>query len=159
MNTRIWLIYIGIFTLYSCDTIIVKKESREAILKEKWKEIDKNEVGEPPLFTSCENMSQEKLQECFNSIIIDHIGSFITEKTILVKENISDTIWLSLLIDKKGDIILEDFQIPEYLKKQVPDFKDLIDKGINTLPALKPAHKRGYPTNAKYRLPIILRSN
>ncbi|MHA7058794.1 hypothetical protein ACWGOQ_0016335 [Aquimarina sp. M1] len=150
-------IYLLIFTFFSCDSFIVKKENQEKVLEEKWNEIDKNQVDEPPLFEACEHMSEEEQKSCFQETINKHISKHLADHTITVKEAINDTVWVPILITKNSEIILEDFSVPEMIQSQIPDFRVLIQESIQSLPRVDAAHTRGTPTSARYKLPVVIK--
>ncbi|WP_378179049.1 hypothetical protein [Aquimarina sp. SS2-1] len=159
MTKRFYFIYVLIFTFCSCDHLIVKKENQEEVLKEKWNEIDKNQVDEPPLFEACKHASEEEQKNCFQNLINKHISNHLTDHTITVTESINDTIWVPLLITKEGDIVLEDFLVPDIITSQIPDFKDILEESIDQLPEVEPAHTRSTPVNTRYKLPLVIRIN
>ncbi|WP_108804954.1 hypothetical protein [Aquimarina sp. Aq107] len=159
MIKRFYYISVLIFTLFSCDNLVIKKENQEQVLKEKWNEIDKNQVEEPPLFDDCKHLSGEEMERCFHNTINEQIGNYLQDQTIKVKEPINDTIWVPLLITKNGDIILEDFLVPDIITSQIPDFKNIIEESIDNLPDVEPAHTRSTPVNTRYKLPLVIRIN
>ncbi|MFD2563125.1 hypothetical protein [Aquimarina rubra] len=159
MIKRSYYIFVLVFTLFSCDNLIVKKENQEEVLQEKWKEIDKNQVDEPPLFEACKQASEEEQKRCFQETINKHIGDYLSDHTITVQEAINDTVWVPLLITKEGDIILEDFLVPDIITSQIPDFKDILEESIEQLPDIEPAHTRSTPVNTRYKLPLVIRIN
>ncbi|WP_298545506.1 hypothetical protein [uncultured Aquimarina sp.] len=159
MIKRVYYIFILIFTVYSCDDLVVKKENHEQVLKEKWSEIDKNQVDEPPLFKACNHVSEDELELCFQRTINEQVGDYLANQTITVKQAINDTIWIPLLITKDGEIKLEDFSIPNIIASQIPDFKNILEESIDNLPEVEPAHTRSTPVTARYKLPIVIRVN
>jgi len=145
------------FTLFSCDYFVLKKETKEEIIREELNKLNRNEVEQPPLFEVCKKMSEEDLESCFQNTIVLHIHDYLTKETIKVAHPINDTIWVPLLITKNGEIILENFTLPSAIKKQIPNLLDILEKGVNTLPKVEPAHTRSTPVNARYKLPIVIR--
>jgi len=158
MIKKVYHILTLAFLLYSCDNLITKKENKEQVLKEKWSEIDKNQVDKPPLFETCIHESEE-LDNCFHQTIIDHIKAKIVDTKISVTEPVNDTIWIPLLIDKKGNISLEDFTVPEIINAQIPNFENILTKSIRTLPKADPAIVRSTPTTSRYKLPLVIHMN
>jgi len=156
---RIKYLFIITLILYSCDNLIAKKEKQEDLLKEKWSTIDTTKVEEPPLFEQCKHDSGEDLQNCFHKTIRDHIGDYLSEHTITIKETINDTIWVPILITKNDEIVLENFVVPNMIQIQIPDFKDILEESIQSLPKVEAAHTRGVPVNARYKLPLVININ
>ncbi len=135
---------------------MLKKENKEEILKEEWNKLNQNEVEEPPLFEVCKNKTEEEQKKCFYSTISNHIQNHLANHTFIVKEAINDTVWVPLTITKDNEIVIEDFDIPDIITTQIPDFRNILKQGISTLPQIEAAHIRSTPTSAKYRLPIVI---
>ncbi|WP_298310637.1 hypothetical protein [uncultured Aquimarina sp.] len=159
MIKRVYYISILIFTVCSCDNLIVKKENSEQVLEQMWSEIDKNQVDEPPLFKACRHVSEDELELCFQRTINEQVGDYLANHTITVKQAINDTVWIPLLITKDGEIKLEDFLIPDIIASQVPDFRDILEESIDNLPEIEPAHTRSTPVTTRYKLPLVIRIN
>ncbi|MBQ0734324.1 hypothetical protein [Aquimarina celericrescens] len=157
MVKKLWYICIIIFTLYSCDNFVLKKEHKEEIIKEGLDKLSWNEVEQPPLFEICEEKSEEELEQCFQQTIIKYFYDYLSKQKININTSVSDTIWIPLLITKKSQIIIEDFELPDPIASQIPNLKDLLEEGINTLPEVEPAHTRGTPVTARYQLPLVIR--
>ncbi|WP_343909594.1 hypothetical protein [Aquimarina litoralis] len=158
MIKRVYYIYVFIFLSFSCDKLLVKKENQEDVFREKWSEIDKNQVDKPPFFETCIN-EPEEIDDCFHKTIINHIKSEIAGTKISVTTSINDTIWIPLLVDKRGKINLEEFTIPELITEQIPNFEDILIKSIKTLPKADPAIVRSTPVTSRYKLPLVIHMN
>ncbi|WP_299224087.1 hypothetical protein [uncultured Aquimarina sp.] len=158
MIKRVYYIFILIFTVYSCDNFVVKKDNQEEVLKEKWGEIDKNQVDKPPSFDACIDEPEES-DICFQNIITKHIKTYLANHIISVKESINDTIWVPLLITKDKEIILEDFVVPEIIASQVDNFESILAESIKSLPSIKPAIVRSATVTTRYKLPIVIHVN
>ncbi len=142
--------------VFSCKDFVLKKESKDDIIEEGLKKLNRNEVEQPPLFAACKYKAVEELEQCFQNTITKHIYNYLAKHTITVKEPINDTIWVPLLITNQGKIILEDFELPPSIKVHIPDLKDSLKKSIASLPEVKPAHTRSTPVNTLYKLPLVL---
>ncbi|WP_234859413.1 hypothetical protein [Aquimarina aquimarini] len=159
MSVRNWHIGLLIFTLFSCDSFVLKKENKEDMVKEGLEKLNWNEVDQPPLFDACKSKPEELLKQCFQNTITQHINSYLTKQTFKVKKTINDTIWVPLLITKEGEIILEDFAPPYEIAIQIPTLKINLEKSINSLPEVKPAHTRSTPVTSRYKLPLVIHLN
>lgn len=158
MGKNYWYTFIClVITLYSCDKLVLKKDNRDTIVKEKWNELDKNEVEEPPLFEACLYKIREEQENCFHRTITQHIQEDLIDNTFTVVEAINDTVWIPLLITKDAEIIIEDYALPELIESQLPDFREILEESINNLPKIEPAHTRGTPTSARYKLPLVIK--
>ncbi len=144
------------FILYSCDNFVLKKESKEEIVKEELQKLNRNEVEQHPLFKNCEHKTEAELETCFQNTITTHLHNHLAKHTFELSQSVNDTIWVPLLITKDAEIILEDFTVSNAIKNQIPDLKEIIQQGIKTLPKVEPAHTRSTPVNTLYKLPIVI---
>ncbi len=156
MVKKHWHIYIVIFTLLSCDNFVLKKEHKEEIVKERLDKLNLNEVEQPPLFEICKGKSEEQLEQCFQNTIAQHFHNHLSKQEIKIKKPVKDTIWIPLLITKNGEIIIEDFELPDPIASQIPNLKDILEEGINSLPKVAAAHTRSTPVTALYKLPLVI---
>jgi hypothetical protein len=80
---------------------------------------------------------------------------------IVVSQKINDTLYLSLLIDNKGNISLTDIENLDKLTNYIPNFKLILNQSIEKIPVLFPATKTniGVPVSTKFKLPLIIKSN
>ncbi|GAA4275528.1 hypothetical protein [Aquimarina mytili] len=157
MINRVWHIGLLVFTMFSCDSFVLKKENKEEIIREELKKLNRNEVEEPPLFEICKETPEEELEQCFQHTITRHIQDHLATQIIKIKQPVDDTIWVPLLITKDGQVILEDFELTSILKIEIPNLKEILQKGIETLPKVEPAHTRSTPVTTRYKLPIVIR--
>ncbi len=157
MIKRILHIGLSIFIMFSCDNFVLKKENKEEIIKEELKKLNRSEVEEPPLFESCKEKPDEALELCFQNTITKHFHDHLAKQTIKIKQPIDDTLWIPLLITKDGQIILEDFELPDIIKTEIPNLNEIFQKGIETLPKVEPAHTRSTPVTTRYKLPVIIK--
>ena len=157
MNVKNWYIGFLVFTLFSCDNFVLKKENKKDIVKESLEKLNWHEVEQPPLFDLCKENSTKDLESCFQRTITEHIYTYLVENPLSIKETIKDTIWVPLLITKDGKIVLEDFTLPPTITVQIPDLKNIIEKSISSLPEIKPAHTRSTPVTTLYKLPLVIR--
>lgn len=158
MDKKYWyhLIFL-VIALHSCDNLVLKKDNRDTIVEQKWNELDKNEVEEPPLFEACLYKIREEQENCFHLTITEHIHEDLIDNTLTVTKTINDTVWIPLLITKDAEIIIEDYTLPALIASQLPDFKQILEESINNLPKIEPAHTRGTPTSARYKLPLVIK--
>ncbi|MFL1894908.1 hypothetical protein ACJRPK_04340 [Aquimarina sp. 2-A2] len=148
-----------LLTSFSCDQLIVKREHRDDIKEEEWHKLNRSEVDEPPLFKTCADEPEIDGMQCFQQTLTQHIHNYINKDVLLVSENITDTLWVSLLVNTNGTIIIENYELPEFLSEQLPDLESLLTASVSSLPTVEPAHLRGVPVNVRYRLPVVLNTN
>ncbi|WP_025742377.1 hypothetical protein [Aquimarina pacifica] len=156
MNTRNWYIGLFIFSLFSCDSFVLKKENKDKIVKEELDKLNRNEVEQPPLFRACRRKQEAELVACFQSTITNHIQNTLAKNTFTLTESIHDTLWIPLRITKEGTIQLEEFELPDIIKTQIPELKNKLEESIQALPKVKPAHTRGTPVTTQYKLPLVI---
>ncbi|GAA4272990.1 hypothetical protein U6A24_06915 [Aquimarina gracilis] len=157
VSKRIWcLVGVLVFVSFSCDNIVLKKENKEQIIKERLDKLNWNEVEQPPLFEVCKEKPEEDLEQCFQNTISEHFQNHLSLQKLTLKEPVNDTIWIPLLITKNSMIIVEDFEVPHIIDSEIPNLKDIIEEGIGTLPKVAPAHTRGTPVTARYKLPLVI---
>ena len=148
------------FVLASCQYFDVEKTSSEAILKEELKTFNWTEVDSYPTFKACDTL-QTKLdtKHCFESTLANHISSKLQENTIIVSQDINDTILLSFLISEKGECLISKIEIDSVTTLEIPEIKTLITESLNSLPKIYPAIKRGQQVKSQFKLPIVLQVN
>lgn len=146
--------------LASCQYFDVEKTSSEAILKKELKTFNWKEVDSYPSFKTCDTL-QSKLdaKQCFQTTLANHISSKLQEQTIIVSQDINDTILLSLLISEKGELVINAIEIDSVTTLEIPEIKTIITNSLDTLPTIYPAIKRGQQVKSQFKLPIVLRVN
>ena len=77
---------------------------------------------------------------------------------IVTSHVLNDTILVKINIDKTGKISFSDLQSSDLIKNQIPKLDSLIESGINNLPLLKPAIKRGMLVTTEFTLPIVVKN-
>ncbi|WGD35505.1 hypothetical protein [Olleya sp. YS] len=148
------------FLLVSCQYFDVKKTTPEAILSEELKTFNWNEVDNYPSFEICDSL-QTKLEskECFETTLANHISETLQTETIIVSQDINDTIMLSFLISEKGKLDINSIKMDSITSQEIPNIETLITDSLNTLPQIFPAIKRGQQVKTEFKLPIILQVN
>lgn len=117
---------------------------------------------ELPSLKGCDDFeSEQKRKDCFESAILSSIYSNLDLSSIVVSSEINDTIFLSLLIDKSGDLSLIDIEKSDNLIPYIPTLELLVRESIKKAPSLYPATKTniGVPVSTKIKLPLIIKSN
>lgn len=121
--------------------------------------VDYHSVDVFPLFPSCDSIpSQEKQKICSQIKLSEHIYASLSDYQIVTSDKILDTIYIKLKIDKSGKSTLSNMQSSVFIKGQIPKLDSIIASGINSLPLLKPAIKRGIPVTTEFTLPIVVKN-
>ena len=143
--------------MVSCDYFDNKKVSSQDIIKQELQTINWSEVDEYPSFSECDSVSEkQERKECFETIILKHVNSYLSQHHIIVSEDIKDTIKVKLAISNTGKInVLAIKAKPETLKI-IPEIDSLLRGSINTLPKIFPAIKRGQQVHTEFVLPVVI---
>ncbi|RAJ18153.1 hypothetical protein [Olleya aquimaris] len=148
------------FLLVSCQYFDVKKTTPEAILSEELKTFNWNEVDNYPSFEVCDSLqSKMESKQCFETTLANHISKILQTETIIVSQDINDTIMLSFLISEKGELNINSIKMDSITSQEIPNIETLITDSLNTLPKIFPAIKRGQQVKTQFKLPIILQVN
>ena len=150
-------VFLLFMLLVSCQYFDVKKTTPEAILKEELKAFNWHEVDTYPSFLVCDNLQTKiKKKSCFENTLTKHILTDLEKETIVVSQDVNDTILLSFLISEKGELSINSIEIDSVTTQEIPNIKTLISVSLNTLPQIFPAIKRGQQVKTQFKLPIIL---
>jgi hypothetical protein len=121
--------------------------------------IDYNSIDTFPLFPNCDSIpSQEKQMICSQIKLSEHIYASLSDYKIVTSNKVNDTILVRLKIDNNGISTLTNIHSSEFIKQEIPKLDSLINSGIENLPILKPAIKRGMPVATEFTLPIVLKN-
>jgi hypothetical protein len=141
----------------SCDYFDVKKTSSEAILNEELKTFNWSEVDEYPSFSICESeASKTAKKRCFQNTLIQAITENIQIDTIVVSQNLSDTLVIKFQISDKGKLSVLDFKVDSIVLSEIPKIRQLINSGLDSLPRIYPAIKRGQQVKTEFTLPVVI---
>ncbi|MFB9056279.1 hypothetical protein ACFFU9_05930 [Mariniflexile ostreae] len=153
-------IFILITMLSSCEYFKVKKTSSETILNEELQTFKWNEVDTYPTFSTCDSVSSKlEKDHCFETILTHHIHSYLLNETIIVSQDIDDTIILDFQVSKDGTLTLLNSKIDSVTLQEIPNIKSLLRSSLDSLPEVFPAIKRGQHVNTQFKLPIIIKVN
>lgn len=146
--------------LASCKYFDAKKTSSEAILKEELQTFNWNEVDEYPSFTVCDSSAtKEERKYCFENTLTSYITNVLQKDTIIVTQDINDTIHLQLRVSDKGLLSLVNIQVDSLTNQEIPNIKELLLQSLDSLPKIFPALKRGQQVKTEFKLPIIIHVN
>lgn len=149
------LVFFGLLT--SCNWFVSKEEKTRELVNEEMHQIDFNEVDRYPLFNACDEMMDKQSQlECFKSTLLTHYTATLKEFEFVT--DIRATVYVDFLVDQNGGISVLEVERNEDIENQIPEFRSIITQGLNGLPPLLPALKRGVPVSSKFRIPILLNS-
>lgn len=146
--------------LVSCEYFNAKKTSSEAILKEELQTFNWNDVDEYPSFSVCDSSATKQERKfCFENTLTTYITAYLQKDTIVVTQDINDTIHLQLQVSRKGLLSLVDIQVDSLTIQEIPNIKALLAQSLDSLPKIFPALKRGQQVKTEFKLPIIIQVN
>ena len=147
-------LFIIIFFILICNTEYSKKKVEIPSSITNW-----NVNDEPPSIKLCDQIESELNRNiCFQNELIKLIYENIDFSEIVVERDLNDTLILSILINKKGEISFFKSVIPLEIKNQIPLIDSILNKAIKRLPRILPATKTniGVQVNSSFELPLIL---
>lgn len=154
MFKRYFLVSLCCFALVSCE-FFKKKELPQDVVVDTI--VDYKAVDVFPLFPSCDSIpSQEKQRICSQIKLSESLYASLSKANIITSRKVNDTILISLKIDNNGLVSLKEIIASEFIQKQIPSLDSLIVEGVQKLPQLSPAIKRGIPVTTEFQLPIIV---
>lgn len=148
------------FIVTSCNYFDVKKTSSEAILNDELKTFNWSEVDTYPTFESCdyaETKDQKKI--CFQNTLTGIITTHLQEQSIIVSQDINDTLQIQFQISEKGILSLLEVQIDSLVRHEIPNIENMLHNSLDSLPKIFPALKRGQQVKTEFKLPVIIQMN
>ena len=149
-------LFIIIFFILSCNTEYSKKKVEIPSSITNW-----NVNDEPPSIKLCDQIESELNRNiCFQDELTKLIYENIDFSEIVVERDLNDTLIISILINKKGEISFFKSVIPLEIKNQIPLIDSILNKAIKRLPRILPATKTniGVQVNSSFELPLILKT-
>ncbi|AUC86396.1 hypothetical protein CW731_14395 [Polaribacter sp. ALD11] len=154
MYFRAFIFLLTIIFITSCDKFSFSKTNKNQFTDTI---VNFSSVDTSPSFKICDSLiNKEEKSNCFRNTIHRKIGVELQKHEFIIKDSISEIIYVDLLIDAKGNIVLEAIQASESIKKQLPKLDSLLKVSVDRIPSIHPAIKRGIPVTTKYRLPILI---
>lgn len=145
--------------LVSCDWLESKESKTQKLVDKEMQEIDFNEVDQYPLFNECDETASKTAQKaCFENTLLRHFSETLKDYNLILEQDIDESIYVDFLINSQGAISILDIERNITLSKHIPEMNTLIAQSLSNLPNLHPALKRGMPVNAKFRIPIVIKT-
>lgn len=145
------------FMLMSCDLFTSAEHSREKLVKEEMRYIDWNDLDRYPLFESCDETAGKALQKsCFETTFTRHLEAALRQHLFTARESLHDTVWLHILIDRRGKVTVSDIEKSRETAVAFPQLDSVFKQSISVLPKLYPPLKRDIPVAAKFKIPVVL---
>lgn len=146
-----------IASLSSCDNLETRKISSKQYLDQEWEALDINEVDGYPTFDTCNNVVEgPALQSCFENTITETFYENLGLHHIVVSKPINKTIYIGFIVNEKGSYYIEELNLPEEIKTEIPELESWIYEATQSLPKAKPATKMGIPVKTRFKIPLVL---
>lgn len=150
MRVFSFLILIVFFT--SCDKLSFSKNKEIQVLDTI---VDYTAVDLSPSFPVCDSIiDKTEKSNCFRNTIHKKIGEELQKHSLSSQDSIYEIVFVDLLINVEGKIILQEVSSSENIKKQLPALDSILKLSVDNLPIIFPAIKQRFPVATKYRLPI-----
>jgi hypothetical protein len=151
------LIFLCLLT--SCDLFVSKDKKTQELVNKELLEIDWNDVDAYPIFEDCdETQTKTEQRECFENGLLKYFSEALTEFEFVLQPDIDPKVIVDFLVDKEGRITIIEIKKDSTISKQMPEFDGIISQSLKRIPPLAPAIKNRIPVKAKFRIPIILKS-
>jgi hypothetical protein len=153
-------LFFGFLLLVSCNYFDVKKTTSDAILNEELKTFNWSEVDDYPSFASCnDDVSKDEKKRCFQNTLTAIITNKIQRDTIVVSQDIDDTIYIKFQISEKGALTLLEARVDSVTRHEIPNIHEILVNSLDSLPEIYPAIKRGQQVKTAFTLPVIIQVN
>jgi hypothetical protein len=153
-------VFLVILILTSCEYFNVKKISSEAILNEELQTFNWKDVDVYPTFSSCDSSATKlESERCFEHTLTTHITDYLHKETIIVTQDVNDTIVLDFQVSEAGTLSLLHSKMDSITLQEIPNIKELLILSLDSLPKVFPAIKRGQQVKTQFKLPIIITVN
>ena len=147
--------FLFIFLIFGCN--YNTKNIDITIPSVKWSKTD-----EPPSIKLCDEINDDvKRLNCFKNKITTLISNNLNFSEYRVKNQLNDTLLVSILIEKNGKISLLNTSDNFNIKTEIPLIDTIIRDAISRLPNILPATKTniGVQVSSRFELPLVLKSN
>ncbi|WP_339659223.1 hypothetical protein [uncultured Polaribacter sp.] len=149
---RVVAVFIFVLFCTSCDKFTFSKNKNLKVVDTI---VDFTRVDFSPSFKECDSLiDTSKLSDCFRNTIHQKISLELQMHSLFIKDSIDEDVFADILINAKGQIVLQEIRSTENLQTQLPQLDSVLKQSIKNLPTINPAIKRGIPVSSKYRLKL-----
>ena len=152
MFLRIFSLFLLFLFITSCDNFSFSKNKN---LQAVDTIVDYTSVDFSPSFKVCDSIiDKHQKSNCFRTTIHQKIGAELQKHQFVIRDSISEIVYVDLLINSKGKIVLEAMDSSKEIKIKLPKLDSVLRVSVDKIPNVYAAIKRGIPVTIKYRLPI-----
>lgn len=139
--------------LSSCNYFKVEKVDRNEIKKAQLNEIKNKSLENYPEIYNCS--TEENAKSCFERQLNEHLDTQLADLVVDEDEITKDTIWLTVNVSKTGVLSLKPF---DNVTEEYKILYDTIQKSLEDISPIKPAHINGVTVNCNFRLPLVIKN-
>jgi hypothetical protein len=152
MFLRVFTFLIIVIFCTSCDNFSYPKNKNLQVADTI---VDFTLVDFSPSFKVCDSLiDKHQKSNCFRTTIHQKIGAELQKHQFIIRDSISEIVYVDLLINSKGKIVIEAMASSEEIRIQLPELDSVLRISVDKIPNVYAAIKRGIPVTTKYRLPI-----
>jgi len=152
MFLRVFFLLLFFLLITSCDKLSFLKSEKIQALDTI---VNFSSVDTSPSFKECDSIiDKHQKSNCFRTTIHQKIGAELQKHQFIIRDSISEIVYVDLLINSKGKIVIEAMASSEEMRIQLPELDSVLRISVDKIPNVYAAIKRGIPVTTKYRLPI-----
>ncbi|WP_075341057.1 energy transducer TonB [Tenacibaculum agarivorans] len=156
MNVKFSICFLGLIVCFSCDYISGKVNTSDSIANDTI--VDFSTVDVSPWFKECSELLEDEKTNCFRTNVREKFTEELKLHDISSEQFINEVVTVILIIDKEGNMQVQDIDLSELIQEQIPQLPDVLDDIVANMPKLYPAIKRGIPVTTQYKLPINIKT-
>ncbi len=154
MIQRIVVYSLLVLSLGSCEFFNKKTNTYEKSIDTI---IDYSSVDQLVLFQECESLLEVDAQEqCSIAYLSELLLENLSQVAIYSTSEVNETIYLTIQIDNEGLASLVSVEINDVVEDQIQDIQSILQQGVDELPAMQPALKKGIPVTVQFTIPVNL---
>lgn len=154
-----WILFLA-FTLSSCQFFDTEKISSDTFYEEELSTIRWNEVDQYPAFSVCGEFTEKEDQKnCFVTTLSEKLYDCFQNKGVHANQDLDQIVQLKFSVNKEGTLKVQHISMDSLVKVEIPLLEQWLRKGIDSLPSVSPAYKRGIPVDTEFVLPISIKTS
>ena len=154
-----WILFLA-FILSSCQFFDTDKISSDTFYEEELSTIRWNEVDQYPAFTVCGEFAEKEAQkDCFVTTLSKKLYDCFQDKGVHANQDLDQLVTLKFSVHKDGTLKVQNIKMDSLVLMEIPLLEQWLRKGIDSLPAVSPAYKRGVPVDTEFVLPISIKTS
>jgi len=154
-----WILFLA-FILSSFQFFDTEKISSDTFYEEELSTIRWNEVDQYPAFSVCGEFTEKEAQkDCFVRTLSDKLYDCFQNKGVHANQDLDQIVKLEFSVSKEGALKVQNINMDSLAQVEIPLLEQWLRKGIDSLPTVSPAYKRGIPVDTEFVLPISIKTS